>query len=302
MPLRKDIWRPAIVDRPLADIVAAGGIGDAALHWLPEERPYAFLADPFGLWRDGMLNLFVEHFDYRDRRGTIEVLIYDRDFRLVDRRRVLAEPWHLSYPFVFEAEGETWMLPEAHRSGQLTLYRATDFPFGWQRAAVLSLDCIPVDATPVRCGGLWWLFYTAATDRHSKVANLHVAYSESLTTGWRPHPANPVQNNALSARPGGTPLLDGGALRIPVQNCLHTYGGGIGMIEVGTLTPECFSARYAGPVAMPDAVRGTAEGMHTLSGAGAVTLIDVKRTTLSLRGLAIEAQRELRRLPARLRG
>ncbi len=302
MALRKDIWRPAIVERSLQDIVVAGGIGDAPLHWLPEQRPYAFLADPFGLWRDGLLHLFVERFDYRDRRGTIDLLVYDRHFHLIEQREILAEPWHLSYPFVFEADGETWMLPEAHRSGRLTLYRAVDFPLCWKPAAVIPLDCVAVDATPFHHEGRWWLFYTSAGDRQSKVAELHVAHSERLTDGWRPHRQNPVRQDPVSARPGGTPFLINGKLLLPVQNCLTTYGGAIGMLDIGTLTPERFSARLDGPIAPPDSVAPFAEGMHTLSAAGPVTLIDVKRTRLSVRGLAIEARRELARLPARLRG
>jgi hypothetical protein len=302
VPLRKDIWRPAIVERSLQDIVAVGGVGDARLHWLPEQRPYAFLADPFGLWRNGLLHLFVERFDYRDRRGTIELLIYDRHFQLMDRREILTEPWHLSYPFVFEANGETWMLPEAHRSGRLTLYRAVDFPFRWEPAAVIPLDCVAVDATPFHHQGRWWLFYTSASDRESKVAELHVAYSDSLTGEWRPHHRNPVRQDPVSARPGGTPVLIDDKLLLPVQNCLTTYGGGIAMLDIGTLSTEHFSARLDGPIAPPHSVMPYAEGMHTLSAAGPVTLIDVKRTKLSVRGLAIEARRELARLPARLRG
>jgi len=38
------------------------------------------------------------------------------------------------------------------------------------------------------------------------------------------------------------------------------------------------------------------EGLHTMAAAGEVTLIDAKRTELSLHGLSIEAMRELRKL------
>ncbi|MFD2497807.1 hypothetical protein ACFSTI_01620 [Rhizorhabdus histidinilytica] len=165
-------------------------------------RPYSFLADPFGLWRDDRFHLFVERFDYRDRRGVIELIVHDAGLTPLYRCKILSERWHLSYPFVFEAEGQIWMLPEAHRSGGLTLYRCFDFPDRWQRAARIELDCVPVDATPFWHDGLWWLFYAAADDRHSKVAHLHVAFSERLTDGWRPHPANPVRRDPASARPG----------------------------------------------------------------------------------------------------
>jgi len=300
MPLRKDIWRPAIVERRMSEIVASGSMAGAPIRWLPAMPAYSFLADPFGLWHADRLHLFVERFDYRDRRGVIDVIVHDADLNPVDRREVLAEAWHLSYPFVFEAEGHIWMLPEAHRSGGLALYRANAFPDGWERVARLDLDCVPVDATPFWHDGLWWLFYTAATDRGSKVADLHLAWSERLTDGWRPHPANPVRRDPVSARPGGTPILLDGRILLPVQDCSRTYGGGIGMLAIDRLTPTEFVAHLDRPISPPTGLHPFDEGMHTLSAAGEVTLIDVKRTMLSLQGLAIEAHREARRfLPRR---
>ena len=135
MPLRHDIWRVGVVAAPIAELLVSGAIGRREIAWLPfEARDFAFLADPFGLWRDGKLHLFAEAYDYRTRHGRIDLLILDEGFAVADRRTVLVEPWHLSYPFVFEGDGETWMLPEAHRSGRLTLYRAAAFPDRWEAA------------------------------------------------------------------------------------------------------------------------------------------------------------------------
>src|SRR6478735_12050113 len=140
MGLHKDIWRPAIVEARFEEIIAAGSVDGFPVHGLPPMGSFRFLADPFGLWRDHHLHVFVETYDYRDRIGAIEVLTYDRHFALVTRAPVLNEAWHLSYPLVFEDEGETWMLPEAHRSNALTLYRAVDFPTRWEPAHRIILD------------------------------------------------------------------------------------------------------------------------------------------------------------------
>jgi len=155
MAFRKDIWRPAIIRAPLEEVIARRSIAGLPLQWLPPMESFRFLADPFGLWRDGRLHVFVETYDYRVRRGAIEVLIFNAGLELVERRAALSEPWHLSYPYVFEAEGETWMLPEAHRSGRLTLYRAVEFPHRWEAAQVIALDHVAIDATPLRHEGLW---------------------------------------------------------------------------------------------------------------------------------------------------
>lgn len=295
MPLRKDIWRPAIIEAPLHEIVARGSIEGLPRHWLPPMGSFQFLADPFGFWRNERLHVFVEAYDYRHRLGTIEVLIYDSRYRLLDQRPVLIEPWHLSYPFVFEAEGAIWMLPEGHKSGRLTLYRAAEFPFRWEAATVIELDGLAVDATPFFHDGLWWLAYAAADRETDKMAALHFAFAERLAGPWRPHPANAVRVDRGGARPGGTPLIWEGVITLPVQDCSTTYGGAIRPLRIEELTPDRFSATLGAAIRAPDDAAPFTEGLHTLAGAGDITLVDMKRTILSLHGLAIQAGERIRR-------
>ncbi len=302
MALRKDIWRPAIVDAPIGDILARGSVEGLPVHWLPPMGSFEFLADPFGLWRDGRLSLFVETYDYRVRVGAIEVLVYNAALELIDRKPVLNEPWHLSYPYVFEAEGETWMLPEAHRSNRLTLYRAVDFPYRWEPAHIIALDHVAVDATPLFHDGLWWLFYTSADRVVDKMSALHVAFADRLTGPWRPHPLNPVRVDNAGARPGGTPAIVDGRIVLPVQDCSSTYGGGIRPLTIDRLTPDAFEARLGAPLRLDPGFAPYVEGLHTLASIGDKTLIDVKRTELSAHGLSIEIRREAGKLIRRLRG
>ena len=296
MPLRKDIWRPAIVPMPLSKILARGSLDGLALRWLPAMGAFRFLADPFGLWRDGRLYLFVEVYDYRVRIGAIEVLVYDRDLELIARAPALVEAWHLSYPFVFVADGETWMLPEAYRSGKVTLYRAVDFPTRWEAAHVLALDHLAVDATPLFHDGRWWLFYSPADRKADRMSTLHVAFADRLAGPWTPHPRNPVRRDLAGARPGGSPIVVDGAIMLPVQDCTTTYGGAIRALRIDTLTPDRFEAELGSAILPPIAAAPYTEGLHTLAAAGAVTLIDLKRSELSLHGLAIEARREAGKL------
>lgn len=298
MPLRKDIWRPAIARAPIEDILAHG-LDEVGLVWLPPMGSFQFLADPFGLWRDEYLYVFVESYDYRVRIGAIEVLTYDKDLNLHSRQAALSEPWHLSYPIVFEAEGETWMLPEAHRSGRLTLYRATDFPAHWEAAHVIDLDHVAVDATPIFHDGRWWLFYTSADREQDKMTALHLAFADRLAGPWTPHPWNPVRRNPSSSRPGGTAVVIDHVMTLPVQDCTRTYGGAIRPLKISPLTPDNFEAETGDPLLPPASAAPYVEGLHTLSAAGSVTLIDMKRTELSLLGLSIQAKREVKKLLGR---
>ncbi|NIJ07565.1 hypothetical protein FHS31_001161 [Sphingomonas vulcanisoli] len=299
MGLRKDIWRPAILRAPLAEIFARGGIEGLDFVWLPPSRPFCFLADPFGLWRDGILHVFVETYDYRVRIGAIELLRYDAELTLLDRRLVLAEPWHLSYPYVWEADGEVWMLPEAHRSGRLTLYRADPFPTRWVPETVIALDHVAVDATPFFHEGRWWLLYASADNEIGKTGLLFAASADRLTGPWTPHPANPVREDVASTRPGGTPVVMDGAILFPTQDCTHTYGGAIRPLRIDRLNAERFSAEAGAPITPPAEYTPYLEGLHTLAAVGDVTLVDVKRTELSARGLGIEIRRHSKRLASK---
>src|SRR3989338_10673476 len=228
----RDIWRVGLVEAPIADIARRGFPADAPVRWLGEEGRLKFLADPFGVWRDGRLHLFVEAYDYRTRHGVIETIELGADFTPIRRAVVLKEPWHLSYPQVFAADGEIWMLPEAYRSGAVTLYRAAAFPDVWEPAARLELDTPAIDATPFRHDGLWWLAYSPTGPQRWKQGRLHFAFAERLTGPWRTHPGNPVRDTLASSRPGGTVWIEEGLPRLPVQDCTRTYGGEIRILNI----------------------------------------------------------------------
>lgn len=293
MPRRKDIWRCGIAARPIGAVVMEGGMGEAVT-WLAEEPDFQFLADPFG-WRaeDGWLHLFAEHYDYRTRHGRIEKLVLDDAMQPIDRRPCLVEPWHLSYPQVFAGEGALWMLPEAHRSGGLTLYRDHGGLADWRAECRIELDCVPVDASILRHEGSWWLFYSPATSKAAKQAHLHVAWADRLCGPWTVHPGNPVRIDRRSARPGGTPAVIDGRIMLPVQDCSHTYGGAIRPLWIDRLDEAWFEAVAGEPLALPRSAGPYSEGMHTLAACGDLTLFDVKRIDRSARGLMLDIRRLL---------
>lgn len=295
MPRRKDIWRCGIVDAPIETVIADGGILKS-VRWIDEEPDFQFLADPFG-WRDdaGRLHVFAEHYDYRTRHGTIQSLIFDDHFRLLERRPCLIEPWHLSYPQIFAADGAMWMLPEAHRSGGLTLYRAHGDLADWRAECRIDLDCVPVDASILHHQDKWWLFYSPATSKQTKVSHLHLAWAESLCGPWTAHPNNPVRIDRSSARPGGTPVTIGSRIMLPMQDCTATYGGAIRPLWVDRLDEQRFEASVGEALLPPISAGAYRDGMHSLTACGDVTLFDVKRIDTSLRGLALDFRRKFGR-------
>ena len=291
--MAKDIWRIGLARIPIEACRDQTDLAAAEIRWLDAGPSYTFLADPFGLWRDGRLHVFAEAYDYRTRRGVIDCLRFDADLTPIDRARVLAEAWHLSYPYVFEAEGETWMAPEAHRSGAFTLYRAASFPHAWEPAGRFELDTPAIDPTIFRHEDLWWVAYAPVGRQAEKQGRLHLAWAERLTGPWRPHPGNPVRIDRASSRPGGTPFRRDGVLILPVQDCSRTYGGAIRLLRIDALTPDRFVAAAGPPITAPASAAPFVDGLHTLSSCGPLTLLDAKRADRSPAGLAIDVARRL---------
>jgi hypothetical protein len=292
MPRRCDLWRIGVVAAPIAEIARAGSLDAFKIDWLDEPAYFAFEADPFAIRRGDTIHLFTEAFDYRERHGRIVHRTIASDGAVLLPRVVLEEPWHLSYPALVEDDGETYMLPEAAKGGRLTIYRAAAFPDRWERIADITLDTLPIDATPFRHDGHWWLAYASAANAK---ASLYLAFADQLAGPWTPHPGNPVRVDRAGARPGGTPFLLDGRLVLPVQDCTGTYGAAILLLAVDTLTCERFECEQIARLSPPPSAGRYREGLHTLTACGDVTLIDVKRIDRTGRGWLIDAKRWLTR-------
>ncbi len=298
---RTDFWQVGIVPVPVEQIdthtlrAARQGIT-----WLPDAGRWRYLADPFGLVRGDALHVFVEAFDYRVKRATIE----RHEFGLADlawrgQATVLDLPFHLSYPQVFEHGGETWMVPESFQAGEVALYRAADTSLDrWTRECALIQGQPVADASLIEQGGRWWMFYTLVGPQARDQRELHVAHAPALTGPWTPLAGNPVRVNREGARPAGRPFVGrDGVLTLPVQDSSTGYGGATRLLRFPVLTPERVEIVAGTERLTGDLVSDThTAGLHTLTGCGHFTLIDVKRIDRSRGKQWLDLKRRLRRL------
>ncbi|WGM31841.1 hypothetical protein [Brevundimonas sp. NIBR11] len=289
-----DLWRSGFVRRSLTR-VHASAIAPDDVTWLPDQGAFAYVADPFGIERNGLLTIFAEHFDYRSRRGEIRYFQYDPANVLVGQGVALAEPYHLSYPALVEDGGELYMLPEGYKSGGLTLYRCVRFPDHWEPAHRI-LDVPAIDATVARHGGKWWMFYALPGPSDRAMRELHVASADVLTGPWTPHGDNPVRSGFHASRPGGTAFEVDGVLHLPLQDCAETYGAAINLLRIETLTPDAFQASVVRRFDASGLLEGYGDGLHTLSGYGDATFIDVKSIRRSAAEGWVRTQYKVRRL------
>jgi hypothetical protein len=111
---------------------------------------YRFYADPFPFNFQGKTCIFVEDFDHHDGKGIISAIPFGDAGPIGPAEPVLSEPWHLSYPYLFEHRGEIWMIPESSQSRKISLYRADPFPSRWVRDCDLIEDIDASDTSLVK--------------------------------------------------------------------------------------------------------------------------------------------------------
>lgn len=241
--------------------------------WLPQ-RPDGYLADPFVLARDGRYFIFVEEYPFSTMKGYLSV-IETPDFQTFGApRKVLETEFHLSYPYVFEHQGEVYCLPEQHQAGKVILYRACCFPDEWEEAAVL-IDAVPgVDPTLIQHEGRWWLWLTRSD--HDDDGVLYVYHADDLLGPWQPHLQNPVHVQRGRVRPGGRPFYWQGRLLRPAQNGTRGYGGSLLFYAVDTLTTEHYQETLLDEWT-PQPHWPYVAGLHNVDSAGGYTVFDAKR-------------------------
>ena len=231
-----------------------------------------FYADPFPILYRGQVTLFVEDYIHRLGRAIISAVPFGPAGPIGRPEPVLDLPYHLSYPFVFERDGEVWMVPESCANRTVDLYRATAFPGGWVKEATLLSDVVASDATLVEHGGRWWLFATVRDGGGAFSDALHLWSAPDFRGPWTPHPKNPVLVDIASARPAGRMVERNGQLLRPVQDCRRSYGAALGIARVAHLDLNGME-QVVETILTPGAL-WNGRKLHTLNEAGGLEFID----------------------------
>lgn len=232
-----------------------------------------FWADPFPLRLAGRDFLLFEELLFTDDVGHLSVLELGPDGPIGEPTTVLQRPFHLSYPFAFEYDGQWYLLPEMALEGRLELYRAVRAPYEWVLDRVIMQGPMLMDATLQEIDGRWWLFASEYREGLQPWTDLLLFHADSPFGPWTPHPRNPVVSDVRSARPAGRLFREDGAWIRPAQDCSRTYGGAITLRRITTLT----TTDYAEVGTAYLAASAGRKGPHTLNAHRGLSAIDLKR-------------------------
>jgi hypothetical protein len=222
-----------------------------------------FVADPFMVRRQDTWYMFFEVYNYDAAKGEIGLATSKDALTWKYEKIVLREPFHLSYPYVFEWNGRYYMIPETHQAQSVRLYESRQFPTEWACTDVLISGQRFSDNSLLRYGDLWWLFSETSSDL--KHDTLRLYFSTDLQGPWNEHPASPVvRDDPHVARPAGRIVLWQNRLIRFAQDCFPIYGTRIRAFEILELTTCTYreSPMAKGSILGPGLRTWNLGGMH----------------------------------------
>lgn len=195
------------------------------------------IADPFLFVKGDTLYLFYEHLIRWFGTGKL-CMRSTKDLKTwTDEVDVLVEPFHLSFPYVFEDDGKLYMLPETGGDKSIRLYEAEDDTLSkWKLLKKLKEDEEPwYDSVIFKKDGMYYLF-TGTDDTVQQIEHLFI--SESLMGPYKEHPMSPIYKGRDGGRNAGCIIEHNGELYRPIQVCVNSYGEQTSVMKIDKLTPS----------------------------------------------------------------
>jgi len=200
--------------------------------------PADFVADPFMLRRDDTWHMFFEVMNSETQRGEIGLATSTDTLAWSYQGIVLKEPFHLSYPYVFEWQDDVYMIPETLGAGAVCLYKADAFPSRWSMSARLIEQAF-ADPSIFRFRDLWWIFACATPYQHDRLV---LYYASDLNDPWTQHPKSPlIRADKCRARPAGRILNFNNRRFRFAQDCTPHYGSSVRAFEISELTTDTYA-------------------------------------------------------------
>lgn len=240
----------------------------------PRDR---FWADPHLLVRYGKHYLFLEEAPFSTDKGHIAVMVLNEQGRWSGPTTVLEKPYHLSNPFVFEQNGDIYMVPESAANRTVDLYRCERFPDRWVHVRTILSGLRAVDATLFSHGAKCWMFVNVAENPEASTWDeLFLFHASDPVSGeWTPHPRNPIVSDVRCARPAGALFVNNGAIIRPAQDCAERYGRAVRFMRIDRLDETDYAETAIGQLCPAPADKYL--GVHTFSRRGALSIIDAIR-------------------------
>lgn len=226
------------------------------------KHPVVIMADPFLFVLENKLFLFYEEQKDLNGKGVIKMRSTKDLINWSDPVLVLEEPFHLSYPNVFECNNEFYLLPETGHNGDIRLYKSNGDLSKWHFQKTLLSGENYVDSSIILRNGLYYLF--TSIYKGNKNYELKIFTSSEIDGDWMEHRQSPISYDSQLARCGGPIIEYNNELYRMAQECGCCYGGGLNAYKVNQLSPDSYQESFHQQI-MPSLCKGLTKGGHHYS-------------------------------------
>ena len=211
--------------------------------FIPQIKKDFFLADPFIFQKDNKSFCFAEEFNFKNNKGHI-VCFEITNSQLLNKREVLNEKFHLSFPYIFEFENNIYMCPETSSIDEIRLYIAKSFPHEWEYHSTIIKNIKSADSVIFEKNNYWWLITNKCYDNSNDFTHdLSIFYSRKgpLTMDWHEHKMNPVLTDSRRARNAGIFFdKNQNIIRVSQKQGYDKYGKSVSFNIIKNISPSEF--------------------------------------------------------------
>lgn len=263
-------------------------IPDGQLFQSDDKRPFYAIKNPWRYWcadpflfnYKGTEYIFCEAFDIFKDKGVIAYRIIGKNGKVSKLYPCLECEGHLSYPNIFEHDGQIYMVPESGDANEIALYKAIQFPDKWEKAAVLVKDVAACDTNLIRYNNETYLL-TVIIDKNQSQYSYDSLYLYVLNGDCFEKCENSVAVcDAEYARNGGNMFYDKEYLYRVSQNCKDMYGENLNFLAVDKISSTHYEEHLTKKVSLSDIeVAGNKryDGIHTYNFDLQYEIIDLQK-------------------------
>lgn len=254
-------------------------------------------ADPFAFDYEGKTYLFMEVLDKTTQKGAIGYRVIHNG-KVSGIRICLNTGDHMSYPMLYTANGEIYMIPECFESNRLTVYRAVEFPDRWEPCEVIFEERKVCDTNYLSQDGQEYLLTMPLYGNPFCYDRLELYVRRQGQ--WEPTAGGNMTLGADRARNGGQFFQYNGELIRPSQNCAGSYGEALNLNRVVRISLEGYEEELWKKITVSDVRtnRGSFDGIHTFNHSASYDVIDLRRLhSFQIARLFYFIRNKLRRKP-----
>lgn len=200
-----------------------------------------WFADPFLYERGGVLYLFYEAFDMIEHRGKEGFSYLKDDGSWSAPKIIIDEPYHLSFPNIFEYNGDVFIMPEMSGDYSLKAYKAISFPDKWEISDIVLPDVYACDSVLIDYSNKRYLltnemFHNVPNGQYSSCWVKNYLYEmdglKAVEGGVK------IAEGDFGIRNAGKVFEEKGRLFRIGQDCRNRmYGSGLVLFEIVSLVP-----------------------------------------------------------------